>query len=456
MKKIGRRAKAAYILLLAFLIGLGFFYVNLGLNGGEWALSPYNRHIYKDGQLQNSGAIYDRNGEILARTIDNKREYHIDPVVRQSMLHIIGDSSGHFSSIQTNYDAVLAGYTYMGGIYELAQYNKVPKMTLTVSAKLNKSLQEAFGNKKGAVIAYNYKTGEIVASISLPTYDPYTPPENINDEKYEGIYVNRAFNGMYPPGSTFKILTTLSALENISDINTRKFVCNGKQTNKDNGEIICNGKHGEITLQEGIKVSCNIVFANIATELGAEKLQKTAEKFGFNTNFKVGEISCSGGFYNAKNAGVTDLGWSGVGQYTVLASPISLMKLSGTIANGGKEVAPKIISSIQNSSGIPTSLNIPTPATTKISTTNAKTLNNMLKQAAIYSYGTELANKYSLRAKTGTAEVEKGEPHSWVTGFLDNPNTPYAFAIIIENGGGAANSTKKILNVLLQGLTEIK
>lgn len=455
MKKIGKRAKAAYLLLLAFLVGLGVFYFNLALKGGTWALSPYNRHIYKDGNLQNSGTICDRDGVVLAHTSDGQRLYNADIDVRKSMLHIIGDNSGHFNSIQTNYDSVLAGYTFMGGIYELSQWNAVPQMTLTISSKLNKSLQLAFGNKKGAVIAYNYKTGEIVASVSLPNYDPYSAPTNLDDKAYEGIYVNRAFSGMYPPGSTFKILTTISALENISDIKTRKFTCNGKQINADNGEIICNGKHGEITLEEGIKVSCNVVFANIATELGAERLKQTAEKFGFNSSFYVGEISCNGGYYNAKNATVTDLGWSGVGQYTVLSSPISLMKLSGTIANGGNLVEPHLIKGITNSLGIPTDINI-IEKTSKISKENAQSLNKMLEQSAIYSYGSELTNKYSLRAKTGTAEVEKGEPHSWVTGFLDNENTPYAFCIIIENGGGAANSTKGILNLLLKGLSEIK
>lgn len=455
MKKIARRAKAAYILLIAFLLGLGIFYANLALKGGIWALSPYNRHIYSDGLLQNSGTILDRNGEILAQTKNNKREYSKDYVVRKSMLHIIGDNSGHFSSIQTNYDDVLAGYTFMGGIYELAEHNAVPKMTLTVSAKLNKKLYNAFGGKKGAVIAYNYKTGEIVASLSAPNYDPYNIPSNLDNKKYEGIYVNRALNGMYPPGSTFKIITALSALENITGIESKKFTCNGKQKNEDNGEIICNGKHGEITLEQGLKVSCNIVFANLANELGAEKLQKTAEKFGFNGNFNVGEITCNGGYYDAKGANVTDLGWSGVGQHTVLSSPITLMKLSGTIANNGNEIAPRLIKSIKNSIGLPTTINISLP-TNRIDSEHAKKLNLMLEQAAKYSFGNELANKYSLRAKTGTAEVEKGAPHSWVTGFLANNKTPYAFAIIIENGGGAASSTRYVLNVLLKGLTEIK
>ena len=455
MKKISRRAKASYILLIAFLVGLFVFYSNLALKGGIWALSPYNRHIYKDGLLQNSGTIYDRNGEILAQTNNNQREYSKDSAVRKSLLHIIGDNSGHFSSIQTNYDAVLAGYTFMGGIYELAEHNAVPKMTLTISSKLNKELFNAFGNKKGAVIAYNYKTGEILASLSAPNYDPYNIPSNLDDEKYEGVYVNRALNGMYPPGSTFKIVTTISALENIPDIESRKFICNGKQKNEDNGEIICNGKHGEVTLEQGLKVSCNIVFANLATELGGEKLKQTAEKFGFNSNFNIGEITCNGGYYNTQNAKFTDLGWSGVGQYTVLSSPVTLMKLSGIIANKGNVVEPRLIKNIKNSAGLPTSINISMP-TNKIDSENAQKLNKMLEQAAIYSFGNELTSKYSLRAKTGTAEVEDGAPHSWVTGFLDNPKTPYAFAIIIENGGGAASSTRYILNVLLKGLAEIK
>ena len=131
------------------------------------------------------------------------------------------------------------------------------------------------------------------------------------------------------------------------------------------------------------------------------------------------------------------------------------MKLSGIIANKGNAVEPRLIKNIKNSAGLPTSISISMP-TNKIDSENAQKLNKMLEQAAIYSFGNELTSKYSLRAKTGTAEVEDGAPHSWVTGFLDNPKTPYAFAIIIENGGGAASSTRYVLNRLLKGLAEIK
>lgn len=454
MKKIGKRAKAAFLLLLAFCIALSVFYINLGINGGQWALAPYNRHIYKDGLLQNTGSILDRDGAVLAKTENNKRIYNENSTIRKSLLHIVGDNSGYFNGIQKNYASALAGYSFINGIHTLSEWNAVPSMKLTISSELNKKIANAFSGKKGAVIVYNYSNGEVIASLSAPNYDPLNVPSNLNSEKYEGIYVNRALNGMYPPGSTFKIITAISALENINNVNELKFNCEGKCQIEDGGEIICNGKHGEIDFKEGLKVSCNVVYAQLAIKLGAKNLKNTAEKFGFNNSGEISKLSFNGGYYNTDNAKLTDLGWSGIGQWTVLTSPFTMMKLSGVIANNGSFVEPRLIKSVNNAVGIPTIINLPIKKSV-ISANTANELKEMMKLSATYSFGENLVEKYSLRCKTGTAEVEKGAPHSWLTGFLDNKKTPYAFAIIIENGGGAATATRYILNTLLKSLTEL-
>lgn len=457
LKKIGKRAKAAYILVIVFCLGLGFFYVTWGMNGGSWSLSPYNKHIYSNGSLQNTGVILDRDGEVLAETIDNKRQYNENLTVRRSLLHLIGDNTSFLGgSIQQSYAAALAGYSPINGVHMLSEWNMVPEMTLTVSAALNKTVAEAFGSsRKGAVIAYNYRTGEIVCMLSAPNYDPENKPEKLEGDRYEGVYVNRALNGMYPPGSTFKIVTATAAIDNIPDIMSRKFTCTGKLETADGGEIICNSKHGELDFKRGFAVSCNVVFAQLAMELGSETMKSTAEKYGFNKNGSIGNIGYSGGLYNTTGASVTDLGWSGIGQYTNLASPYTMMMLSGTIAMGGNSTPAKVIGTIKNSFGIPTNFGL-SLGKNVISSGTAETLKGMMKSAAEYTFGTSTVNQYSLRCKTGTAEVDDGQPHAWLTGFLEDAAAPYAFAIVLENAGSAASATRSVALALIKGLQDIK
>lgn len=456
MKLIAKRAKAALVLLILFLTGLILFYFNFGINGNKWAMSSYNRHIYKNGTLQNSGTIVDRDGVVLAETKDGKRKYNGDTLTRKSLLHVVGDNTSYLSgSIQTSYASTLAGYNIFNGVHMLKEWNSVPTMQLTVSAAVNKKVAYSFGNRKGAVIAYNYKTGDIIVSLSSPNYDPQNKPSNMDSDRYEGVYVNRTLQGLYPPGSTFKLITATAAIENMPDIMSRKFNCTGRYELPDGGEIVCNSNHGEIDFATGLEKSCNVVFAKLAIELGAEKMQKAAEKYGFNSKAYMGNISVNGGYYNTKGVKTVDIGWSGIGQNTVLASPFTMMTVAGSIANSGVKISPKVIKSVKNAVGVPVNLNLSLPSNVISSDTAAK-IKAMMKKSAVYSFGESFANKYSLYCKTGTAEVDDGKPHSWLVGFSDDSTKPYAFAIIIENGGTAKTATKSVAEALLEGINSLK
>ncbi|MBQ0111336.1 MAG: hypothetical protein KBS41_05385 [Oscillospiraceae bacterium] len=452
MKKIGKRALCAYILLAVFAAGLIFFYFRFCVSGGSWALSPYNRHIYSEGNLKNTGTVTDRNGEVLAQTQNGKREYYNEKAVRKSLLHIIGDNTGNFGgSVQTAYADTLAGYSLFNGIETLKEWNKVPNLQLTIDLGLQKAAAQAFGSKKGAVICYNYKTGEILCSLSAPNYDPANKPDDLSGKKYEGIYVNRAFSGLYAPGSTFKIITAVCALENIEGIEGEIFECKGKYQMPGGGIITCTGKHGKVDLKTGFSVSCNVVFAQIAARLGAEKLNQTAEKFGFNSIHTIEKLTYSGGYYQTTYKDQTDLAWSGIGQSTVLASPINMMLCSATVAGGGKVKAPALIKNVYSPFGIPTKINVGLPKSVITPEISSK-LTEMMKMAAEHTFGKSVTDKYSLRCKTGTAEVEDGSAHAWLTAFCEDESHPYAFCIIVEHGGNAASSTSGIATALLRQL----
>ena len=253
MKSISRRALTLYALILLFLGGCGLLFYNLVTNADVWAMNKANQHLYSNGTLATAGDITDINGEILATTKDGKRVYNSNKFVRLGTLHTVGDNAGFIASgIQTSFKDELTGYTLIDGIYNLKRYGKGNDIKLTLNAEVCKTAYKALGTKKGTVAVMNYKTGELVCIVSTPTYDVLNKPTDINTDttgKYDGIYMNRFFIGLYTPGSTFKVLTAACAIENIPDIYDRTFTCKGK-VQIGEGYVICNGTHGKVSFEK--------------------------------------------------------------------------------------------------------------------------------------------------------------------------------------------------------------
>ena len=127
------------------------------------------------------------------------------------------------------------------------------------------------------------------------------------------------------------------------------------------------------------------------------------------------------------------------------------MLCSSVVAGGGKLKPPTLIKNVYSPFGIPTKINVGIKNTV-IEQATAQKLNGMMQMAAVHTFGKTTTEKYSLRCKTGTAEVEEGSPHAWLTAFCDDPAHPYAFCIMVEHGGSAASSTHGIATALLQQL----
>ena len=128
--------------------------------------------------------------------------------------------------------------------------------------------------------------------VSSPNFDPANPPSDLDTDqsgKYEGVYLNKALSSTYTPGSIFKLVTTAAAIENIPNIEQRTFQCTGK-TVINGREITCDSVHGTINYRDGLAKSCNIVFADLAVELGKNTMTKTANAMGFNKVFHVESI----------------------------------------------------------------------------------------------------------------------------------------------------------------------
>lgn len=467
MKTTSKRAVAIYALVIFFVLGLAFYCGSLVTHANEWAMTPINEHLFVGGELENAGTIYDANGTALVESRDGERVYNSDQTIRRATLHLLGDKAGIISAgIQTTYKDELVGYDFINGVYSVDGSSTGNNIHLTIDADLCATALRALGNRKGTIGVYNYKTGEILCMVSSPTYDPENKPDDIESDttgKYDGIYLNRFLNGVYTPGSTFKIVTAAAALEYIPDIESRTFTCNG-QYETYGGTIICNAKngHGKQTFEEALNNSCNVAFAQIGIEVGADNMNAEAAKLGFKTKtstpdpLKMDRMNISQSTFDVSGTTNADLGWASIGQYSDLVNPYHELLLMGAIANGGTPVIPYVVSGIETPSGLMTQRGQAKLGETYFSSEIANKLSDLMRSNVTNSYGDGNFRGMELCAKTGTAEVgDDKESHAWFVGFSRNQETPLAFVVVVENGGSGRGVALPVARTVMNEACEI-
>lgn len=457
MNHTTRRAFTLYVLVAAFFAGMAIFVVTLFINGGNWAANRANKHVYSAGQIVSAGSIYARGGEVLAKSVNGKRIYSDDKTLRMATLHAVGDAAGFIASgVHSAYKKELSGYSFVNGVYLLKEYGKGSDIYLTLDAKACAAAYNALGTSKGTIGVYNYKTGEILCMVSTPAYDINNKPKNMAagpDEKYEGVYLNRFLTGMYTPGSIFKVVTAAGAIENIPDIYTRTFTCTG-ELQTDNGVVSCPSVHGEVNFEKALNNSCNVAFAQIAIELGNDKMTLQANALGFNRSMTVNRMETAKSTFDLSAANDLDLGWAGIGQYNTLVNPCHMITLMGAIANGGQGIVPYSVDRIVSPDKTVTQRGSAqvAPGITLSSATAGK-LAEMLRSNVVNNYGDGGFPNLQMCGKTGTAEVGEGKvPHAWFVGFSLRDDMPFAVVTIVENGRTGLNRAIPAANKVLQTL----
>ena len=448
---------------IAFLVGAGILLYTFFSNADSWAMKRTNRHIYKSGVLSTAGTITDRSGAVLAETVDGKRVYNNSKNVRIATMHIVGDSQGYISTgIQTAYNDVLTGYNLVDGVYTLKKYGKGSDIRLSINAELCTAAYEALGKNKGAVGVYNYKTGALLCVVSKPSYDISNKPvESINNDttgEFDGVYLNRFFSGVYTPGSTFKIITSACAIENIEDIDSQSFKCTGEYK-VGGGSVKCMGKHGTLGFEKALNVSCNSAFADIAVQLGAEKLTATTTTLGFGTSYRIGNINLAKSRFDLSEASDLDVGWAGIGQYKTLVNPCHMLTIIGAIANGGTSPAPYVIESITSPAGDNTYTASTQMMAPMFAETTAQRLQELLRSNVVNYYGEGKFSGLKMCGKTGTAEVSSEEggkdPHAWFVGYSQREDLPLAIVVVVENGGGGSSVAIPVASKTMQKAAKI-
>ena len=433
MNRVMSRAKVLMVLVLILSLGVTFFLGEYTLNSGKWIHSAGSPHIYNAENI-GCGQIADRDGNLLV-DLTGSRTYSNAVLLRKSTLHWLGDRQGNISAPALSYYAKeIAGFDPLSGLYAYGGVGG--QVRLTLSAKLQMAALEAMGDYKGTLAIMNYKTGELLCAVTTPTYDPDDVPDIAGDTTgaYKGVYLNRFTQSTYTPGSIFKIVTMIAALECIGDIETQEFTCTGElQYGVD--KVTCEKIHGTQNIRDAFKNSCNCAFAKVSEQIGGKRLARYAEQLGILDQLEFDGIKTAAGNIDSADQADVLVAWSAIGQHKDQINPASFLSLVGAVANGGVGQKLYLVDSIQT--GLTNTYKAKPSSTARLmSTQTAQTLQELMRNNVENYYGDENFAGFTVCAKSGTAEVGGDQkPNAMFTGFLTNEEYPLAFIVTIENGG---------------------
>ena len=322
-------------------------------------------------------------------------------------------------------------------------------ITTTINAKAQDAAWNGLKGKKGAVVALDYTTGAVLAMASSPSYDPNElASHHLNDttRAWKNLVAdpsspltNRATREIYPPGSTFKLVTAAAALQNGYHPNSmvdspENWILPGTRTPLTN-ETNCGGSR--ITLAHALDISCNTAFGKVGVSLGQDKIRDQAERFGFGKVVNSDVSSVASRF--PQNLTDAQLAQSSIGQFDVAASPLQMAMVTAGIANGGKLMTPYLTAQVRASNLQVVSEHHPKQMSQPMTKESAEQLKAMMVSVVNNGTGKRARiNGTTVGGKTGTAQTVQGKaPYAWFVGWSDNPHV--AVAVFIQSSDTAIN-----------------
>ena len=466
MKELRRNMRLVGMLVVLMFVGLAsWFAMTAFTQGSIWASDVRNTRLKASNALR--GDITDRHGNLLATTAeDGTRQYATSELARRALSQTVGDTAGMSGvGVETFYASTLLDIS--GGLVDRLSelFNGArhigSSIQLTVDGPLQAYIASQFPQGyRGAVCVINYRTGEILAMVSLPNYDPYEVSARADAQVEDTAYLNRCLQGLYTPGSVFKIVTLASAINSDPRVIDQTFTCSGAW-DYEGGHIVCAGgtSHGTVDLKTAFKRSCNVTFGKLAYQLGLDRLRDTAERFGFNENFKFGDFVVYNSAFPADAPTTSSLVWAGIGQGQVLVTPLHMAMISGTIANGGVMMKPWLIGRITNSLGSVSGAGAAEVYRQIVSDSVASKIAEYMYETVESGTATRAAVKgYPVCGKTGSAEVSDDknvETNAWFTGFIYDQAHPYAISVVIEGGGAGARMPSELAAKALKKAIEL-
>ncbi len=404
------------------------------------------------------GDIRTLGGTVLATTLvdengNQTRSYPYDNV----FAHVVGYATNGKAGLEAeeNYDLLTSHSSLLQQIRAQESGEKVTgdRVIVTLDEKLQQTAYYALGSYRGAVVVMEPDSGKILAMVSKPDFNPNTIGvewENLVSDSSSSVLLNRATQGLYPPGSTFKMLTALAYLRaHPSDYQDFLWNCEGALTQGD-VRITCYGDqvHGQEDLATAFSNSCNTAFAQIGLELDNQEFRELAQEFLFNHSLPTGMQHSQSVFSLEKDSSEGEQMTTAIGQGDTLVTPLHMALITSAIANGGIMMRPYYVDHIESNDGSIVKQYDPEIYKKLLTPDEAGVLVQYMAKTAESGTAAALSgNGYTVAGKTGSAEYEKDGvtgTHSWFCGFAQTSEPHIAIAVIAEDGGTGSSTAVPI------------
>jgi peptidoglycan glycosyltransferase len=414
------------------------------------------------------GQIISADGAVLARSdpADDsfKRQRVYPPETAALFAHVTGFFSFTFGTdgVERTYNDALSGRTDDLELQRLADVvlgrTRTANVTLTIPVPIQQTARDALGERKGAVVALDPRSGAVLALWSFPSYDPNPLAGHDQDAVQVARtllladaakpLVPRSYRERYFPGSTFKVVTATSGLAT-GTVTTEQPVyptlreLDLPQTDRNLsnfGRSSCGGN-----LVRALQVSCNTSFAQLGLDLGAEKLSATADDFGFGDRPPLDVPAVARSVFPDAGAFAKDLpgvAQSAIGQRDVAATPLQMALVAAGVANAGVIMKPHVMAEVRDDEGEVVRRYRPEPWRTAMPPEVAATMRDMM--VGVVTGGTARAIALpgvTVAAKTGTAQTGNNSSHAWIVGFAPAEAPRVAVAVIVEGQPGVSEVT---------------
>ena len=441
-----------FVLIFVSMIGY-LIYFNYA-KSDDFINSPYNtrQDTFSDRVVR--GKIISADGQVLAQTnvYEDGTEERTYPYAN-IFSHVVGYDSNGKSGLESeaNFQLLTSHSFFLEQMKNefLGKKNQGDTVISSLNADLQTTAYNSLGDRRGAVVVIEPSTGRILAMVSKPDFNPNTIAQDwdtlVNDENNSSL-LNRATNGAYPPGSTFKVVTALDYFRQKGSLEGYSYLCQGSITVDDHTIQCYNGEvHGQEDFYSAFAHSCNCAFADMGLNLGAGSLRSTAEDLLFNKALPLNSYKTSR-FTLEKNSANALVMQTSIGQGNTLVSPMHMALITSAIANDGVLMKPTMIDKIVNNSGDTVKETEKTEYKRLMTSNEAGILGKLMKNVVENGTASALNGRgYTVAGKTGSAEFdENGSSHSWFIGYSNVDNPDIAIAVIVENGGTGSEAAVPI------------
>lgn len=452
-----------YLILALFLGMMAYYGYFLQVKSEEVINSSYNSRLDRFSDRIVRGRILSWSGQVLAETItgENQEEYRSYPF-GSLFAHVVGHSTKGKTGLESlgNFYLLTSRVNLIEQIINQISGRKNPgnDLVTTLDVGLQQAAYQALGDRKGAVIALEPGTGKILAMVSRPDYDPNPLSleaewDNlIRGDNKQGQLLNRATQGLYPPGSVFKIVTALAYIREYPETYLNyQFDCSGIfHFNEYSIKCYHSTAHGMQTLRTAFANSCNGAFSNLGLQLNLREMHSLAEELLFNSDLPLAMPYSKSSYSMTSKADSWEILQTSIGQGKTQATPVHIAMITSAIANDGILMQPYVMDEVINAAGEEVKKFLPVSYGSLLTADESRKLKDLLEQVVKEGTASALRDaSYQAAGKTGSAEFESGkETHAWFTGYAPADDPKIVVTVIVEEAGSGGREAAPIARKL--------